>query len=382
MPWRNKTVEGIRGSFLAELEEGTESLSSLCRKYGISRPTGYKWKHRWETGEGVADRSHAPFHQPMKTAAAVEEQILQFRGEHPGLGAKKIKKILENRGYTMPSASTVNNILKRRGYISKEASQRAERYRRFVMPQPNDLWQADFKGHFCMENGQRCHPLNILDDCSRFCLCSDANEDETYAATKQSFERVFRAYGLPRRLLCDNGNPWGTSQSVGYTRFEVWLLELGVLPIHGRPLHPQTQGKEERFNGTLTRELLKHVSFSDMPHAQRELDLYRTFYNTERPHEALDMRTPAELYRPSPRPMPDRISHWEYEAGQLRRVRDTGFLTYAGQGYFLSEAFAGKTVSVIRMPDDNTLLVCFRQFVIAKIDLNERCIVSRKICKL
>ena len=229
MPWRSKTVERIRESFVLEVEEGVETLSSLCRKYGISRPTGYKWKGRWEEGEGTADRSHAPFHQPLKTPPGVEEQILQFRKEHPGLGAKKIKKILENRGQAMPSASTVNHILKRSGCISKEASQHAQRYRRFAMPQPNDLWQADFKGHFSMEDGRRCHPLNVLDDCSRFCLCSDAKEGETYAATRQSFERVFQEYGLPCRLLCDNGNPWGTSQSAGYTRFEVWLLELGVL---------------------------------------------------------------------------------------------------------------------------------------------------------
>ena len=133
------------------------------------------------------------------------------------------------------------------------------------------MWQADFKGYFQMQNGERCYPLNILDDCSRFCLCSDALSNETLGEVKPVFQRLFREYGLPFSLLCDNGNPWGTSQSMGYTAFEVWLMELGVLTIHGRPLHPQTQGKDERYNRSFTRECLSVNSLVQVDAADLEL---------------------------------------------------------------------------------------------------------------
>ena len=156
---------------------------------------------------------------------------------------------MDNDGYpNLPSARTINNIFHRNNLISKAASQAAAHYKRFEKVRPNDMWQADFKGHFQMQN--------ILDDCSRFCLCSEALRNETLGEVKPVFQRLFREYGLPFSLLCDNGNPWGTSQSMGYTAFEVWLMELGVLTIHGRPLHPQTQGKDERYNRSFTRECL------------------------------------------------------------------------------------------------------------------------------
>ena len=316
MPWETKKVEDVRKAFIEEVELGMESKSALCRKYGISRPTGDKWLARHRAGMSLSDGSCAPLHPAGKTAVKKEEAILALRAEHPGLGARKIKHILENRGLEMPSTTTVNRILQRNGCISPDASMANHKLIRFEMDEPNDMWQADFKGHFAMKNGQRCHPLNILDDCTRFSLCSDANSSEQFAPTVRSFERVFRQYGLPIRLLCDNGNPWGTSQSTGYTCFEVWLMELGIQPVHGRILHPQTQGKQERFNGSLQRELLRFTTFEDYEDAQAQLDAYRHFYNTERPHEALGMRTPAELYHHSSRPFPDFILPWEYEVGE------------------------------------------------------------------
>ena len=383
MPWETKKVEDARKAFIEEIEQGIESKSALCRKYGISRPTGDKWLLRHRLGMGLSDGSCAPLHPAGKTAVEKEEAILVLRAEHPGLGARKIKHILENRGLEMPSTTTINNILQRNGCISPAASMANHRPIRFEMAAPNDMWQADFKGHFAMKNGQRCHPLNILDDCTRFSLCSDANASEQYMPTVRSFERVFRQYGLPLRLLCDNGNPWGTSQSTGYTCFEVWLMELGILPVHGRFLHPQTQGKQERFNGSLQRELLRFTTFEDFADAQAQLDAYRHFYNTERPHEALGMRTPAELYRPSPRPFPDLILPWEYDAGEVRRVKSSGYLTFASQGFFLSEAFADQLVCIVPSSSvDGLFHVVFRQFRIAQINLRERCFVSKRIRKL
>lgn len=380
MPWERKSVEETREAFIREVEQGEESKSALCRKYGISRPTGDKWLKRYYANQGLSDRSRAPLNPPGRTPAQTEAAVLEFRAEHPGLGAKKIKRILENRGLVMPSTTTVNNILKRNGCISEAASMANHKPIRFQMERSNDMWQADFKGHFAMKNGQRCHILNVLDDCSRFDLCSDANDSEKYAPTKRSFERIFHCYGLPIRLLCDNGNPWGTSQSTGYTSFEVWLMELGVQPVHGRMLHPQTQGKQERFNGSLQRELLRFEVFENLADVQSKLDIYRQFYNHERPHEALNMRTPAECYTPSTRPCPRIILPWEYDAGVVHKVKSSGYLYFASQGFFLSEAFANKSVCLLPSPDSDGLFdVRFRQFRIAQIDLRERCVVSKRI---
>ena len=307
-----------------------------------------------------------------------------MRKERPAIGAVKLRKIMENAGFTdLPCAKTFNNIFQRNGLITKEASQAATPYQRFEKFAPNDMWQADFKGPFPMGNGQRCHPLNILDDCSRFNLCSDALTEETLEAVKPVLDRLFREYGLPFSFLCDNGNPWGTAQSLGYSRLEVWLMELGILTLHGRPRHPQTQGKEERYNQSFTRECLKGKQFSDISHAQGCFDEYRQFYNEVRPHFALDMETPASRYRKSPRTMPQRIEPWQYGPEfQLCKVKETGYFNCRGQGFFLSEAFAGKTIAVrdSYLPGQITLI--FRQFKIGRIDLENRAYTLKRAYRL
>ena len=382
MPWERKTVEESRMTFIREYLKGEESKSALCKKHGISRPTGDLWIKRYERGEGISDLSRAPRSHPLKTSDETEQAILAFRAEHPGTGARKIRIILERRGIEMPSVNTVNAILKRNGCISKAASQAAEHYQRFVRQHPNSMWQADFKGHFALKDGTRCHPLNVIDDNSRYCICSVAQETEQLEETKKSFEAAFRQYGLPKRLLCDNGNPWGTSQSAGYTRFEVWLMDLNIQPVHGRPLHPQTQGKEERFNGSQTREMLNHTDMADLAEAQKKLDEYREYYNQERPHEALAMKTPSEVYQPSTTPYPEKIAAWDYTVGHIRKIKSTGFLTFEGQGYFLSEAFGDKVIAVVPTEEDGICHIVYRNYCVACIDQKERCIISRKISKL
>jgi len=192
--------------------------------------------------------------------------------------------------------------------------------------------------------------------------------------------RVFERHGLPDTLLCDNGNPWGTVQSVGYTKFEVWLMDLGILTIHGRAYHPQTQGKEERFNGTLLRERLKYREYESSEHAQRDFDEYRIFYNYERPHHALDMETPSERYCNSERTLPQRVDDWDYGTDvTVRQIKDHGYLTINGQGYFLSESFGRKTVGLIESISNRGLFyVIYRQFCVAKLNVDERIVVARK----
>lgn len=371
----------MREEFVKRVLSGEKTKSALCREYGISRVTGDKWLKRYMAGEPLTDRSREPFTHPNRIPAATEAEIVNYRKSYPAFGAVKIRRFMENDGYTeLPCVKTYNNIFSRNGLVEKEASLAATPYKRFEKASPNEMLQGDFKGHFALKNGQRCHVLNVLDDHSRFCLCCEALENETFSAVKPAFERIFREYGLPFSFLCDNGNPWGTAQSVGYTQFEVWLMELGILTIHGRPKHPQTQGKQERFNRSFTRECLKGREFEDLAHAQKCFDEYRRFYNENRPHFALELDVPSQHYEPSKKSMPTKIEAWEYASEyELRKVKETGYFTYNGQGYFLSEAFGGKTIAVreSRLPGQITLV--FRQFRIGRIDLESRAYTQRKI---
>lgn len=374
MPWAERKVSQMREEFVKRVLAGEASKSALCREYGISRPTGDKWIKRYEAGEALEDRSRAPLKRPGETPEEMEREIVTYRQAHPAIGARKLRRILENKGWQdVPSHSTINRIFGKNGLITKEASLAATPHQRFEKSEPNEMWQADYKGHFAMKNGQRCHPLNIIDDHSRFNLCCQALLTETFEEAKPVMVRLFQEYGMPISLLCDNGNPWGTAQSVGFSRFEVWLMELGVLTLHGRALHPQTQGKEESFNRSMTKELLKYATIADQPDAQRQFDAYRDFYNNERPHHALDLDTPSQRYTPSLRAYPTRIRPWEYPPDhELRRVKETGYFNHGGQGYFLSEAFAGKDIAVYPSHIRGCITLQFRQFKIGRIDLERR----------
>ena len=380
MPWGAKTVKEQREKFVEEVLLGEKSKSALCREYEISRVTGDKWLKRYETGEALTDKSKAPFRTPNKTRPETETKIVSTRAEHPAWGPRKIKRYLERQGEDVPSKSTIGNILARNGCISDAASKAATPYKRFQRDASNELWQCDFKGDFAMLDGNRCHALTVMDDYSRYSLCVDAKGNERREGVEESFRRLFLAHGLPKELLCDNGNPWGTSQSTGYTLFEIWLMNHDVLPIHGRIRHPQTQGKEERFHRTMDVELLHHVKMKNLADAQKHFDAFRDCYNNERPHEALGLGVPSEYYRQSERKMPERIRVWEYgRAYEVRRIKSSGFITYGGQGYFLSEAFGGITVGVRESVTEGCVNLYYRGFKIGKIDLRERAFVSKKI---
>jgi len=381
MPWKEKTLKMSREDFINEVYANEKSKSQLCREYGITRKTGDKWLERYERGEGLWDRSKAPFHVANKTPREKELKVLGVRESHPAWGPRKIHQFLIKKGESgIPSKSVIGNILKRNGCISEAASKASTPYIRFQKDSSNEMWQADFKGHFAMSDGNRCHPLTVIDDYSRYSLCVDAKENEQRQGVIYSFKRMFDENGLPNSLLCDNGNPWGNSQTTGYTVFEIWLMEYGVLPIHGRVRHPQTQGKDERFNKTLSDELLKHVKIENIVHAQKCFHSFRECYNNERPHEALNMGVPAEFYHTSKRRKPLKTIEWDYpNECVLRKVKSTGYFNFGNQGYFLSEAFSNKTIAVRESSLENCINVYFREFRIARINIKERAFVSRKI---
>lgn len=383
MPWEKKTVEKSRMEFVSEVMRREDSISEICRKYGITRKTGYKWIERFQSGESLDNKSHVPFHTPHKTPQAMEEIILQLRDEHPSWGGRKLKRRLEDLGYTdLPAVSTICEILKRTNRIDPEESEKHTPFIRFEYPNPNDLWQMDYKGYFNMLDGNRCNPLTITDDHSRFNLCLDAKENQNTEVTKSSLERVFSEYGLPEKILCDNGPPWRDSKG-GYTLLEMWFMQLGILPVHGRPCHPQTQGKEERFHKTMIDEILKFTVIRDIHHAKEVFEPWRYEYNYERPHGSLAMDTPSKHYCKSKRLYtPQMIKEPEYGSGiNLRKINCKGYLSIRRKRYYFSETFIGKTIE-LKERENHLTDVLYGNFNIAIIDLREQRIISRKIMRV
>lgn len=379
MPWKEETVEQQRTNFIILANEENCNFSALCRQFGITRRTGYKWLERYRQGETLENQSRAPYFRPRQTSAETEELILSVRINHPTWGPRKILRHLVDKGNVgLPVPSTIASILKRNGFVTPEQSACHIPFKRFEKDAPNDLWQMDFKGHFAMMDGNRCHPLTMKDDHSRNLLCLDAYENEKWTSVKSSLDRVFREYGLPNSILCDNGAPWGDNQG-GYTPFELWMMQMDVLPIHGRPLHPQTQGKEERFHRTLNEDVLKRIPIQNLIHAQEVFDAYRVEFNTERPHGALNLDVPAKHYRKSSRMMPKELTEPEYDTGKtLRKVNCKGYISVQRHRYYLSETFIDKYIELIPV-SENIIALCYGNFVIAKIDLAEELFISRKI---
>lgn len=379
MPWKEETVENQRRRFVALAAEAGCNFSALCRQFGISRRTGYKWVERHQEGLPLSDQSREPLFKPRRTPPETEALILTVRSNHPTWGARKILRYLEDKGnVALPSPATVTAILKRNGFIAPEVSAQHTPYQRFVRDAPNDLWQMDFKGHFAMCDGNRCHPLTMKDDHSRNLLCLDAYTNERWENVEGSLHRVFAENGLPNAILCDNGSPWGDSKQ-GYTFFELWMMQMDVLPIHGRPLHPQTQGKEERFHRTLNEDVLKRNAIRDIAHAQALFDAYKYEFNHERPHESLNLDVPAKHYKPSEKKMPDSLKEPEYDSGKtLRKVNYKGYVSIQNHRYYLSETFIDKYLELLPL-ESNIIALCYGQFIIAKIDLDEQLFVSRKI---
>jgi transposase InsO family protein len=375
MPWKEATPMSERKAFVGEVLKGEASISALCRQFGISRKTGYKWLKRYrEAGlAGLQDQSRRPRHSPSQTPPEVEQVVVEARQTHPTWGSRKLKRWLENRGYqSIPSPSTVTDILARHGLLDPEEAQKHTPYKRFEMDHPNDLWQMDFKGYFQMGNGKRCYPLTVLDDHSRFLLGLRACSDETQDTVQNHVTTLFREFGLPGRMLMDNGNPWGGSPEYPYTRFTVGLLRLGIQVSHGRPYHPQTQGKDERLHRTLKLELLNSSLFYSLDECQPHFDRWRSLYNQERPHEALALDPPVAHYHPSPRPLPEILPPLAFPPGAIiRKVSSTGVVSFRGRSWRVGIAFWKYPVGLVYDDfDDTQLLVYFNNIHVRTIDLS------------
>lgn len=380
MPWESKTVEEIRKEF-AEAAKGNKNFSALCREFGITRKTGYKWVERYAENAGLSDKSRKPFTVANRTPIETEERIVALRTENPGWGAKKLKEVLERQGETVPCVKTVNNILHRYGCISTEESRKHKAFIRFEKEHCNEMWQTDFKGEFRMADNNYCYTLNIFDDHSRFVI-KIAPALSTANKVLPAFRSAFCEYGMPKSVLSDNGAQFAGFRQ-GYTQFEKWLMNHDVLPVHGRIKHPQTQGKIERFHRTMQEELLKHTVMENIDDANIKFQIWREKYNNIRPHEALGMKCPAEVYIPSNRTYSEKVLPYEY-GGQYHviRVNNWGYARFDKWQVYLSETMAGERIEFRPNPLGDSFIACYRNFKIAEFDTVSGKLLNRKISRL
>ena len=380
MPWESKTVEELRKEFVLAAKNNV-NFSALCREFGITRKTGYKWVKRYAEGLSLSDKSRKPFNFANRTPEETEMIIVSLRMENPGWGAKKLKNVLDKQGYDIPSERTVNNILNRYGCISAEESIKHKPFVRFEKDRCNEMWQTDFKGEFRMADNNYCYPLNIFDDHSRFVI-KIAPSLTTANTVIPVFRSAFEEYGMPESVLSDNGSQFAGFRQ-GFTQFEKWLMNHDILPVHGRFKHPQTQGKIERFHRAMKDELLKHTVMQDIADADRQFQLWREKYNTVRPHEALNMKCPADIYIPSNRTYSDIVEPYEY-GGQYHviKVNNWGYVRFDKWQIYLSETMIGEHIEFRPNPHGDSFIACYRNFKIAEFSVHDGKLINRHISRL
>lgn len=375
MPWKVSSQMLSRLEFAMLAVEPNVDMQALCRSFGVSRKTGYKWRNLYlEYGkEGLNDRSRRPLSMPRRCSDELEEKVLAVHDKYPCWGARKLRALLPDE--IAPHPNTIAAILRRHGrQLVPHTDQTSPAKKRFEHDAPNQLWQMDFKGHFALTDpsASHCHPLTVLDDYSRFSVVLAACSGETRKEVQAVLTEAFRQYGLPERITCDNGPPWGTSGHETLSGLEAWLIRLGIRVSHSRPYHPQTQGKDERFHRTLKRGLLARFGFSSIPECQVGFDGWRDEYNLIRPHEALGQQPPVTRYRPSGRPFPNQLPIVEYDAADIvRRVRRHGQLSFKGHDYFVGEGLTDEYVAIRPANEDGLFQVVFCDRQIRQIDLRK-----------
>lgn len=342
-----------RMRFVSDWTSDDWNMAELCRFYGVSRATGYKWVGRYLAGgvEALRDVSRAPHEHPNETSQEVEDKVIGLREKHPSWGAPKIRARLaaELTGQRLPAESTIGALLKRNGLTVPRKRRRSSRPASQPLAQAgsaNAVWCADFKGWFRTQDGRRVDPLTITDSYSRYLLRCQALVAPDYAHSKPVFEAAFREYGLPERMRTDNGAPFGSNGESGLTRLSVWLIKLGILPEHIQAGKPQQNGRHERMHRTLKQETASPPARNRRGQQER-FDLFRREYNEERPHQALGQKPPAEYYEVSERSYPGRLREVEYEADwRVRRVSAGGQMRWSGESVFVAHALNGESVGL------------------------------------
>jgi transposase InsO family protein len=354
MPWKETDVTDQRLQFIAHLRAGDLSMTALCREFGISRPTGYKYQDRYRADgvDGLKDRSRAPHTSPQATPEALVTQIVALKAQHPTWGPRKLRAYLDQHApdQPWPAPSTIGALLAARGLTQpRRARPQAPRPSFPLTPgeTPNAVWAMDFKGWFPTDDGVPCYPFVLLDHASRFLLRCQAVRTPDTASVQPLLLGAFCEYGLPTVLRSDNGTPFGSTGLGGLSHLAVWCLRLGIRPEYCPPGCPQQNGRLERFNRTLEADVTARPA-ADLAAQQRVFTAYRPVYNTERPHAALGDGVPDAVYTPSPRPYP-RLGPPPFrypDTDHVYRVRPNGCLKWRGQDLYTGLAFCGELVGL------------------------------------
>jgi transposase InsO family protein len=345
--------------FITEVNNSQESFAALCRRFGISRKTGYKWCDRYEEfgPAGLEERAPIALTCPHKTADALVTALVELRKEHPSWGPKKLKARLQALGTSdVPAASTIGDLLKRHGLVRPR---RRRVYPPTMTPQalaeataPNDTWCVDFKGHFALRDKTRCYPLTLTDQVVRYLLKCEAVDKPDVAHVRPHFERAFHEFGLPLRMRSDNGPPFATTGIGGLSELSVWWIKLGIVPERIEPGKPQQNGRHERMHRTLKDEVASKPE-ADRRAQQLAFDRFRHEFNDVRPHEALSQQTPSSRYTRSRRVKPASLSSPEYpETMVVRRVAPNGHVSWKGQAVRISDLLCGEPVGLEAIGED------------------------------
>ena len=377
MPWKESSVMDERMRFVIRLKDG-ESMASLCREFGISRKTGYKILDRYEQCgvEGLSDRTRRPHRYANQLPAPIEATIVAAKREKPYWGARKIHERLLRRlpsEVKVPARSTIHAVLDRHGLVARASRTRtrAEGTPLSAGLNPNDLWCTDYKGEFQLGNKRYCYPLTVTDYASRYLLLCEAMESTQEQPAFLAFERLFRERGLPQAIRSDNGVPFASPNGLfNLSKLSVWWLRLGISIERIRPGHPQQNGRHERMHLTLKKEATRPAG-TNILQQQAKFDAFVAEFNRERPHEALDMKCPAEVYTASVRPyqgIPD--PHYPFHDKTVV-VTNCGRLCLYRKKINLSISLAGQAVGVKEV-DDGIWLVSFMNYDLGYVDLEEK----------
>lgn len=357
MAWTEVLPMDERVRFVLEVERDELPVAEICRLYGISRKTGYKWIGRYhaEGLEGLRERSRRPLQCPHETSKEWQDRIFRVRLKHPSWGPKKIRVLLEEQGgrEPIPAIATIGNILSRAGLVkSRRKPRQANPKWQEPLTEagvPNQVWAVDYKGWFRTRDGQRCDPLTVSDLSSRYVLDVRGLPDQSYERARKAFEELFMQYGLPEIIRSDNGGPFASTGPGGLSRLSIWWILLGIRPELITPGHPEQNGIHERMHLTLKQEACQPPS-ANRRAQQRRFNQWRCQFNEQRPHEALGMKRPAERYCVSERQYSGRLVEPTYPEGyQVRRVRSNGEIKWCGRKRFVGTVFKGVPVGVKRV---------------------------------
>lgn len=381
MPWKVINQMDIKNQLVTDLNKEHFNITDLSQKYGISRPTVYKWLERYKKLgiEGLNEQSRAPKNCPHRTSEEIINLVIQEKLKNRKRGPRKVRAQLKRQHpqLQLPAISTISYWLKKEGLVQER--KRRRHVPAYTLPfcecqAPNDVWSIDYKGQFYMQNHHVCYPLTVSDNFSRFILGCDALRGPRYNPTRHCLEMIFREYGLPQAIRFDNGTPFASRCIGGLSRLMIWFILLGIIPERIGKGCPQENGRHERMHRTLKNDALDEVA-RNSKEQQKIFDIFRQDFNVYRPHESLGDQTPNDYYKKSHRPYVERPHPPEYGYDHIvRQVRQSGDIKFQGRMFYLTESLAGLPVGLKEIAE-GLWQIQFSFYVLGSVDLRKNKII-------